>query len=89
MPRVRAVTTVMDVVVLALLVAQVGLGVYVTLSLRWGSVWYLHTAVPWLRSLASFSPEPQYASVLPLAVKAHVVDLYERWGRPERARQYR
>ncbi|MFI5076406.1 MAG: tetratricopeptide repeat protein, partial [Vicinamibacteria bacterium] len=23
------------------------------------------------------------------AVKAHVVDLYERWGRPERARQYR
>lgn len=72
-PRVRAVTTVMDVVVLALLVAQVGLGVYVTLSLRWGSVWYLHTAVPWLRSLASFSPEPQYASVLPLAVKAHVV----------------
>jgi NNP family nitrate/nitrite transporter-like MFS transporter len=72
-PRVRAVTTVMDVVVLALLVAQVGLGVYVTLSLRWGSVWYLHTAVPWLRSLASLSPEPQYASVLPLAVKAHVV----------------
>jgi MFS transporter, NNP family, nitrate/nitrite transporter len=72
-PRVRATTSAMDVVVLALLLAQVGLGVYVTLSLRWGSVWYLHTAVPWLRSLATFSPEPAHAAVLPTAVKLHAV----------------
>jgi NNP family nitrate/nitrite transporter-like MFS transporter len=45
--------------------------VYVSLSLRWGSVWYLHTAVPWLRSLAALDPAPGFAAVLPAPVKLH------------------
>ncbi|WP_277956786.1 MULTISPECIES: respiratory nitrate reductase subunit gamma [unclassified Anaeromyxobacter] len=73
LPRVRAVTSAMDVVVLALLVLQVGLGLYVTLSLRWGSIWYLHTAAPWLRSLFTLSPDPAFAAVLPTPVKLHAV----------------
>jgi nitrate reductase gamma subunit len=59
--------------VLALLVAQVATGVWVALNLRWGSVWYLHTAVPWLRSLARLDPQVEYAALLPAVVKVHAL----------------
>ncbi|WP_277957638.1 NarK family nitrate/nitrite MFS transporter [Anaeromyxobacter oryzisoli] len=72
-PRVRAATGAMDVVVLLLLLAQVGLGVYVAFTLRWGSVWYLHTAVPWLRSLVGLAPDPSFATLLPTPVKLHAL----------------
>jgi NNP family nitrate/nitrite transporter-like MFS transporter len=71
--RVLAVTTRMDWVVLALLVAQVGTGVWVALNLRWGSVWYLHTAVPWLHSLVRLDPKVEYAALLPGVVKVHAL----------------
>ncbi len=72
-PRVRAATTAADVAVLLLLIAQVALGVWVASSLRWGSLWYLHTAVPWLRSLVALSPDPSFATMLPAPVKLHAL----------------
>lgn len=52
--RVAAVTTVIDWLVLAALLLQVATGVYIAFTLRWGSVWYLHTATPGSgRSLSS------------------------------------
>lgn len=71
--RVRAVTTPVDWLVIALLLVQVCTGVYVAATLRWGSVWYLHTTVPWLHSLASFSPQIEHAAMLPNVVKVHAV----------------
>jgi nitrate reductase gamma subunit len=71
--RVLAVTSRVDLVLLALLAIQVGTGVWVALTLRWGSVWYLHTAVPWLHSLARLDPRVEYAALLPGVVQVHAL----------------
>lgn len=71
--RVLAVTSTMDWVFLAVLLGQVALGFSVALFYRWGSDWYLHTAVPWLVSLATLNPQVQYVSVLPWLVKIHMI----------------
>lgn len=73
-PRVHAVTSVMDWVLLAVLLLQVALGFWVSLAYRWGADWYVHTAVPWLLSLASFNPQTQYVSSLPWIVKLHMLN---------------
>jgi nitrate reductase gamma subunit len=62
-----------DLAVLALLLVQAGTGLFVAFALRWGSVWYLHTAAPWLASLARLSPEVQRMAVLPWVVKVHAL----------------
>ena len=74
MERIRAVTSPMDWVLLAALLLQVALGMYVSLLYRWGADWYIDTAVPWLISLASLNPQTQYISSLPWAVKLHMVN---------------
>jgi nitrate reductase gamma subunit len=71
--RARAVTSRADWVLLAALLVQVALGFWVALIYRWGSDWYLHTAVPWLLSLATFRPQVQYVTALPWAVKIHML----------------
>jgi NNP family nitrate/nitrite transporter-like MFS transporter len=74
--RLRAVTTPVDWLVLALLLVQVATGTWVALTLRWGSVWYLHTAAPWLGSLGSLAPRADLAGVLPTLAKVHVVGAF-------------
>jgi nitrate reductase gamma subunit len=74
--RLGAVTSVIDWVVLAVLLVQVATGVYIAFTLRWGGVWYLHTATPWLWSLLRFDPQVQYLAVLPAMVKVHVVSAF-------------
>lgn len=71
--RVFVVTSVMDWVLLAVLLGQVGLGFWVALFYRWGSDWYLHTAVPWMVSLLALDPQIQYVTALPWAVKLHML----------------
>ncbi len=71
--RVFVVTSVMDWALLAVLLVQVGLGFWVALVYRWGSDWYLHTAVPWLVSLLAFHPQIQYVTALPWVVKLHML----------------
>jgi respiratory nitrate reductase gamma subunit len=74
--RLRVVTTWVDWLVLALLLAQVATGTWIGLTLRWGSVWYLHTAAPWLGSLFSLAPRTELASVLPALVKFHAIGAF-------------
>jgi len=50
---------------LVLLLLLVATGVYITFTLRWGSVWYVHTASPWLWSLVKLDPQVQYLAALP------------------------
>ena len=71
--RLRLVTTPLDWLVLALLLVQVGTGVAIALTLRWGSVWYLHTAAPWLRSLAMLDPRIELVALLPSIAKVHAL----------------
>lgn len=74
--RVAAVTSVVDWVLLAALLLQVATGVYIAFTLRWGGVWYLHTATPWLWSLVKLDPQVQYLAVLPAVVKLHAVNAF-------------
>ncbi|MCM2263902.1 MAG: respiratory nitrate reductase subunit gamma [Desulfuromonadales bacterium] len=74
--RLAAVTTKIDWLVLGLLLLQVATGVYIAFTLRWGGVWYVHTATPWLRSLLTFQPEVQYLAVLPTVVKVHAFNAF-------------
>jgi nitrate reductase gamma subunit len=71
--RVQAVTSTMDLVLLALLLVQIVLGLGVALSYRWGAVWGAGTLVPYLWSLATLRPDPTFVADMPVLVKAHVV----------------
>ena len=75
-PPIRAVTSVMDIVVLVALLVQVVLGVYVALFYRWGSSWYATSAVPYLRSLFVLQPDLKMIAPLPAAVKTHIVNAF-------------
>ncbi len=74
--RLRVVTTPVDWIVLGLLLAQVATGTWVSITLRWGSVWFLHTAAPWLGSLVSLAPRVDLPSVLPALVRFHAVGAF-------------
>jgi len=71
--RVRAVTSTLDWLLLAALLVQVVLGIWVAFFYRWGSDWYVHTAVPWLLSLLLFHPRLEHVTTLPWVVKLHFV----------------
>lgn len=75
-PRVRMVTTTIDMILLELLLGQVALGVYTALFHRWGSYWYVSNAVPYLISLVQLSPQTQYAATLPLATQVHLIGAF-------------
>ncbi len=72
-PRALVVTSPMDWVLLITLLTQVALGFWVALVYRWGSDWYLHTAVPWMVSLLVFNPQIQYVTALPWLAKLHML----------------
>lgn len=72
-PRVKAVTTPMDWILVVALIVQVGLGIWTALVYRWGSEWYVFTAVPWLHSLIKLNPKPEYMASLPPVVQLHSI----------------
>jgi len=72
-PRVYHVTSSADWLLLFVLLLQVALGFWIALVYRWGSGWYVHTAVPWLRSLLVLDPQIQHVTVLPLLVQLHLL----------------
>ena len=75
-PRIRAVTTVMDLAVGVLLVTQVGLGLWLALDFRWGYTWFAAVLVPYLWSLVQLSPETGAVFALPLTIKLHIVGAF-------------
>jgi nitrate reductase gamma subunit len=72
-PRVRVVTSAGDWVLLIALLAQVALGFVTAFAYRWGALWYLHTAAPWLESLVRLEPDTSAVAMLPWLVKLHFV----------------
>lgn len=71
-PRVKAVTSTWDVLVLIVLLIQVVSGVGTAIFYRWGSNWYAAAAVPWMWSLFKLNPNAEYIANLPLLAKVHV-----------------
>lgn len=71
--RLQPVSSVLDVVVLGLLLAQVAGGLGVALAHRWGAAWSPGTTTPYLWSLLTLRPEVAYVTGLPSLVKLHLV----------------
>lgn len=74
--RVRQVTNTFDWIVLGLLLAQVVSGVYVAIFYPWGSSWFASAISPYLWSLVRFNPDLGFITLMPLAVKLHIVMAY-------------
>ncbi|MGZ4844040.1 MAG: respiratory nitrate reductase subunit gamma [Candidatus Angelobacter sp.] len=70
----RVATSPMDWILLFVLLIQVLSGVGIALADRWGSLWYLSNAVPWLWSLVRLSPDPAAVAPLSLLVKLHILN---------------
>lgn len=75
-PRIKVVTSRMDIFILALLLLQVITGVSTALFYRWGINWYAASMVPYLKSLFLLSPKLGYVVSLPLVVKLHIVGAF-------------
>jgi nitrate reductase gamma subunit len=75
-PRIRAVTTGMDVTIELLLLAQVVLGCWIALGYRWGSSWFAADLTPYLWSLVSLTPETAAVFALPWVIKLHIVGAF-------------
>jgi len=69
----RRVTSYMDGILLGFFLIQVVTGLGIAVFERWGSLWYLKTAVPWFWSLVKFHPEMSTVATLPGFVKVHFV----------------
>lgn len=74
--RVKAVTTRMDLVVLAVIAVQIASGIWIAVGYRFGSMWGTSVFVPYIRSLFTFQPQPEYVDPLPLALKTHVLAFF-------------
>ncbi len=72
--KIRMVTTPADWVVLVLLINQVVLGLVIAFGYRWGATWFIETVTPWVVSLATFQPAPQFVASLPWIAKLHFLN---------------
>lgn len=71
--KISAVTSTADLLLLALLIAQVLVGISVATGARWGAVWSTNTTTPYLWSLLTLQPQPEFVTGLPPTVKLHLV----------------
>lgn len=74
--KVRVATSVMDWIMFAVLLFQVGIGVYVAVFHPWGSTWYAEVAVPYLWSVFGLNPNIATVTQLPLAAQLHVINAF-------------
>jgi nitrate reductase gamma subunit len=75
-PRIRRVTSPMDLVVLGVIAVQIVSGVWIAIGYRWGSYWGTSVFVPYVRSLLTFQPDPAYIEPLPWVLKIHVLTFF-------------
>lgn len=75
-PRLRVVTTHMDVAVVILLILEVTMGLWIALGFRWGSSWFAAVLTPYLRSIVTFQPDIGAVASLPWLVKLHIIGAY-------------
>jgi nitrate reductase gamma subunit len=75
-PRIRAVTSKMDVAVELLLLSQIILGCWTALGYRWGSSWFAADLSPYLWSIFKLDPQITAISALPVVIKLHIVGAF-------------
>ena len=75
-PRIRVVTTRMDIVIELLLLAQIIFGLWIALGYRWGYYWFASDMSPYLWSILKLSPQIDAISALPAVIKTHIVGAF-------------
>lgn len=75
-PRLKVVSTRMDLFVELVLLAQVILGCWIALGYRWGSSWFAADLSPYLWSIIKLNPQPEAVVAMPLVIKAHIVGAF-------------
>jgi nitrate reductase gamma subunit len=75
-PRVQAVTTPMDLVVLVLLLVSVVTGVLTSTLYRFGSYWFTAIFTPYLVSVLTLRPNVALVTPLPWVIKLHVINFF-------------
>ena len=71
--RIQAVTTTADLLVVALLFAQVLIGVLSAVNFRYGAAWSTGTVVPYLWGLLTLRPDMTYVTGFPMLFKLHLI----------------
>jgi nitrate reductase gamma subunit len=74
--KVMAVTTPMDLVVLALLLLSALTGVLTATIYRFGSYWFTGVFTPYLWSILTLQPRPELVAPLPWLIQLHVLNFF-------------
>jgi nitrate reductase gamma subunit len=75
-PKVRVVTSRVDVILYFLLLTQLLSGVAVAIFHPWGSSWFATSMTPYLWSVVKFQPDVSFVIGLPWLVKLHVINAF-------------
>lgn len=75
-PRVQAVSTPMDYVVIALILVSLVTGVIIASYYRWGSYWFTGIFTPYVWSILTFRPNAALLIPLPFTIKLHVFNFF-------------
>ena len=62
----------LDFIVLAILIAQVALGLAIATLHRWGAIWSATTTTPYLRSIIALHPDTSFLGGAPTLVTLHI-----------------
>ena len=75
-PRIRVVTSRMDIVIELLLLTQIVFGLWIALGYRWGYYWFASDMSPYLWSIVKLSPQIDAVSAMPWVIKTHIVGAF-------------
>ncbi|MDZ7764416.1 MAG: respiratory nitrate reductase subunit gamma [Melioribacteraceae bacterium] len=69
----RKVTSLIDILLEALLITEIFLGLWVAFGYRWGSSWFATVLSPYLKSIFTFSPNIDAVVMLPFVIQLHII----------------
>lgn len=75
-PRIRVVTSRMDIVIELLLLTQFCFGLWIALGYRWGYYWFASDMSPYLWSIVKLGPQIDAVSAMPWVIKTHIVGAF-------------
>jgi len=75
-PRIRTVTSKMDMFLLALLLLQTITGLLIAYSSRWGSSWFAAVLTPYLWSIFALNPDITAVSMTSWYIKTHIAGAF-------------
>jgi nitrate reductase gamma subunit len=75
-PKLKTVTSKMDMVVYALILIQVVSGLWIAYFDRWGSAWFAISLAPYLKSVFLLTPNYEAVAAMPFSIKLHVASAF-------------